>query len=490
MDKKPGLLPFVLLLGIYLILAAVLPAADDEVYYWSWSKDLQWSYFDHPPMTAVLIRLSTAIFGDSIFGFRVPACIASAFVVYVISRLTPLKPLVWGVILSPLFTIGAVLITPDSPLMMCWAAYLWWSVALHRHLTPGPDQGVSTAVPLRLWLIGGVILGCGVLSKYTMGLAVPVGFLCLLLSRRPPKEWLSGYLLHGVVAFVVASPILIYNIQQNFEPLLFQWRHSAQQTPNALRSIVEFIGVQILLFGTIPYFLFPWVISHFRRLCDDPRLRVCTCFYAVPLAFFLYKSTQARLEGNWALVSFVSVWPVAAEWFQTVRTSRFWRQSTILAFTPPALAVLVICVHLLWPISWIPPKLDRVYRQFALKEATQQVAEKIRALGESIPVYTDSYQMTAWLRFQSLPAQQIDGVSPRASHYTRPSRKLTDVDRAYVVTNRELKPEFTGGFSPPDLIATIPISVRGEAENQLNIRLYTRQKKASNETEAGVDRGE
>ena len=197
MDKKPGLLPFVLLLGIYLILAAVLPAADDEVYYWSWSKDLQWSYFDHPPMTAVLIRLSTAIFGDSIFGFRVPACIASAFVVYVISRLTPLKPLVWGVILSPLFTIGAVLITPDSPLMMCWAAYLWWSVALHRHLTPGPDQGASTAVPLRLWLIGGVILGCGVLSKYTMGLAVPVGFLCLLLSRRPPKKWLSGYLLHG-----------------------------------------------------------------------------------------------------------------------------------------------------------------------------------------------------------------------------------------------------------------------------------------------------
>src|SRR5665213_568710 len=52
------------LFAVYLILAAVLPALDDEVYYWCWAKELQWSYYDHPPMTAVLIRLSTSLFGD------------------------------------------------------------------------------------------------------------------------------------------------------------------------------------------------------------------------------------------------------------------------------------------------------------------------------------------------------------------------------------------------------------------------------------------
>ena len=110
MDEHQRRRRTVLCFAVYLIFAAILPAADDEVYYWCWAKDLQWSYYDHPPMTAVLIRLSTAVFGDSIFGFRVPACVASAFVLYVIDRLTQSKPLVWGVVLSPLYTFGAVLI--------------------------------------------------------------------------------------------------------------------------------------------------------------------------------------------------------------------------------------------------------------------------------------------------------------------------------------------------------------------------------------------
>src|SRR4051812_47478693 len=140
MEDRNGIKLVALILVFYLALASVLPAADDEVYYWCWSRDIQWSYYDHPPMTAVLIRISTALFGDSIFGFRVPACIASAFVVFVIRRLTRPRSLVWGVVLSPLFTFGAVLMTPDSPLVMFWAAYLWRLVDLHERMTPVTDE--------------------------------------------------------------------------------------------------------------------------------------------------------------------------------------------------------------------------------------------------------------------------------------------------------------------------------------------------------------
>ena len=306
-----------------------------------------------------------------------------------------------------------------------------------------------------------------------MGLAVPTGFISFLLARRAGKSWTPGYVLHGVVAFAVASPILIYNIQQNFEPLLFQWQHAAQKTDNALRSIVEFIGVQILLFGTMPLFLFPWVISRVRTLCHTARLRVCTCLYAIPLAFFLYKSTQSRLEGNWALVCFVSFWPLASEWIQSVRDSQFWQRSLAWAFVPPTLAVVVVFVHWIFPISFVPAKLDRVHRQIALEAATREVARRIREHGEPIPVYTDTYQMTSWLRFQSLNAQQIDGLT-RPSHFTRPPRHLTDVDRAYVVTNHPLREEFRPGFDSPELIGTVPVNVRGSEENTLNIRLYSR----------------
>ena len=30
---------------------------DDEAYYWVYSKFLDWGYFDHPPMVALLIKM-------------------------------------------------------------------------------------------------------------------------------------------------------------------------------------------------------------------------------------------------------------------------------------------------------------------------------------------------------------------------------------------------------------------------------------------------
>ena len=35
---------------------------DDEAYYWVYSKFLDWGYFDHPPMIAVLIKIGYFIF--------------------------------------------------------------------------------------------------------------------------------------------------------------------------------------------------------------------------------------------------------------------------------------------------------------------------------------------------------------------------------------------------------------------------------------------
>ena len=62
----------------YVALASLLPPVEDELYYWSWSRHLQASYYDHPPMVAVLIRLSTALFGDTTFGLRAGACACGA----------------------------------------------------------------------------------------------------------------------------------------------------------------------------------------------------------------------------------------------------------------------------------------------------------------------------------------------------------------------------------------------------------------------------
>src|SRR5262245_11849446 len=58
--------------------AALVPELDsDEAYYWWWSQHLQPGFYDHPPMVAYWIRVSTALFGDGAFAVRLPTLLAS-----------------------------------------------------------------------------------------------------------------------------------------------------------------------------------------------------------------------------------------------------------------------------------------------------------------------------------------------------------------------------------------------------------------------------
>jgi 4-amino-4-deoxy-L-arabinose transferase-like glycosyltransferase len=489
----------------YSLLAAALPPLDDEVYYWSWSKSPQLSYFDHPGMVAWLIGLSTGVFGDTVLGMRFPACCCIAFTFVAIARLMraddggnasgttllrsvaterrAVQPLLMGVALTPLFTFGAVVITPDAPLVACWSAYLLWLVAIQSrrgscaHQNDADDAVGGHGPPYSWWLLGGLVLGLGGLSKYTMILAVPAGFVSFLLSGVPWRKWFWGYLVHGVVSVVVASPIFFYNWQHNFEPLLFQWRHAMHDESASLKSFAEFWGVQILLFGTLPLFLVPWTIRHFHQWRASPRLRVCCCLYLVPLFFFVYKATRTELEGNWGLVAFVSAWPMAAEWYQSVRSSRFWRRATAAGFAPPAICVLGLAVLIASPVPLIPVKADRLSRQRGRWEMARRLAQAIQSRGEAIPTFTATYQMTALLRFWGVDARQE--ATFRASHYTFPPEHLSDVPAAFVVADRPFPPEQIAPFGPPEHLGTFPVAVRGEVVHEYELRRFERRSEVS-----------
>ena len=45
----------------------------EEAYYWNYSVHLDFGYIDHPPLVAVLIKLSTTLFGLNEFAVRFPA---------------------------------------------------------------------------------------------------------------------------------------------------------------------------------------------------------------------------------------------------------------------------------------------------------------------------------------------------------------------------------------------------------------------------------
>src|SRR5271170_7510463 len=67
--KRAFVLP-IALLAAQAHMARRLELTFDEAYYTLWSRSLSFGYLDHPPMVALLIRASTALFGDSEIGVR------------------------------------------------------------------------------------------------------------------------------------------------------------------------------------------------------------------------------------------------------------------------------------------------------------------------------------------------------------------------------------------------------------------------------------
>jgi len=60
----------------------------DEAYYYIWSKDLELSYYDHPPMIAIFDKIFT-FFSNGVFFIRLNSVfctIGSAFFIYLLAK--------------------------------------------------------------------------------------------------------------------------------------------------------------------------------------------------------------------------------------------------------------------------------------------------------------------------------------------------------------------------------------------------------------------
>src|SRR5687767_13005672 len=88
--KYHKLLFYSVWLLLNLIQSAVTGLFDDEAYYWVYSRFLDWGYFDHPPMIAVLIKLGYAILPNEL-GVRFLIAILSTATLWLVEQLLTKK---------------------------------------------------------------------------------------------------------------------------------------------------------------------------------------------------------------------------------------------------------------------------------------------------------------------------------------------------------------------------------------------------------------
>ena len=293
----------------------------DEAYYTLWSRSLSFGYLDHPPMVALLIRASTALFGGSELGVRalslglvgaMPALIAFiAWRLFRSAETAALAALMW--IAMPLVLIGAILVTPDEPLTVFWTLGL---VALVELWRTGEAR----------WLIAiGAALGFALQSKFTAAFYA-AGVLLALMTTPSLRRWLASPALFAglAVALAIFAPFVVWNATHDWATFAKQL---GRAPPHGFAPfyVAEFLVSQIGLLNPLVFAaLVPAVATISWRAPTLPgsrneARRVLACTIAPAAVYFLLHSAHDRVEGNWLAPLYPASAILAADWVAEAR---------------------------------------------------------------------------------------------------------------------------------------------------------------------------
>ncbi len=293
----------VLVVFTHLIFNQSLQLHYDEAYYWVWSKNLQLSYYDHPPMIAYLIRLTT-LFSDKEVFIRLAAVICSTTTIIMIYKTTKclfnqrsadiavILALAWPLLEGTFF-----ITTIDSPLLMFWSITLY---CLSRGLILSERRFIY---------FSGIALGCALLSKYTAVLILP-GIL-LFLVVTPSKRnllWHKDVYLALLLAMLVFSPVIIWNYQHDWASFTFQFHHGVPSDKQLnLAGLGDYIGS--LLGAANPFISLPLLVFMCikrRQILKDARYLFLLSIFIFVVLFFAYNSLYKFMEANWVAPAFIS----------------------------------------------------------------------------------------------------------------------------------------------------------------------------------------
>ncbi|MEC5388031.1 glycosyltransferase family 39 protein [Uliginosibacterium sp. H3] len=292
----------------------------DEAQYWTWAQQLDWGYFSKPPVVAWLIAASTALFGDDLVAVKLSAILlypATAWLLFVLGRQlfdtrVGLRSAVAFSLLPFVSGLG-LFVSTDAPLLFFWALAI---LALVR---------ATSMDRWRDWLLLGVALGLGVMSKYTM-LAFGASALLYLLLSPQRRAQLGNPRLWAAIALaaVLVMPNVLWNWSHDFPTL----RHTADITHveginDKGGNVGEFLLAQLASLGPgfALAFLAGLVVAWQQR--RDGRMQLLVCFSLPLLAIVFLQALRSEANGNWAAPAFVTATVLAVVFLSRLKT-RWW----------------------------------------------------------------------------------------------------------------------------------------------------------------------
>ncbi|HYB93700.1 MAG TPA: glycosyltransferase family 39 protein [Vicinamibacterales bacterium] len=409
-----------LLTALRLYVMTQVPLTGDEAYYWQWSQHLALGYYDHPPMVGWVIAMFTWIFGTSVFSARLAGPLSSAVTALIVYRLAreiseqQRVALLAGslVLTAPLLSVGALAITPDTLLLPAWAACV---LLLYRALFEDNR---------RAWWWAGVVLGIGILSKFTAFLLIPLLF-AFLGTSPTHRQWLRRRepYVFVLIGTAVASPLFWWNATHGWQTFVYQATlrlgHVELAGPPGVRHLADFLVQQAIMQSPVVFALAVFVVV--RGLMGagrDPRPVFLATFGGGIVACFTLMSLYAPVRGHWPIAGYPILMIAIAWWHFRLGTP--YRATVIaglivaVATTSAAYAVLVRPQILFDFVSAYAVK-NRTVNQgntlraenlaeiFGYEGAAEYLRGVVAEMNEQGPTFvvTDSYALSSVLAFYS-----------------------------------------------------------------------------------------
>jgi 4-amino-4-deoxy-L-arabinose transferase-like glycosyltransferase len=400
-----------------LLVAAVAPLAPDEAYYWVWSRALALGYYDHPPMVALWIWAGTHLAGDGALGIRLFAPLSAALGSWMLAQASadvfPARNAGTTAVLllnaTLLFGVGAVTMTPDTPLLFFWTACLWAVARLHR-----TGSGAW-------WLVAGVAAGLAMDSKYT-AILLPFGLAlwCFLLPGPRawlfrPAPWCAAAL--GLLSFL---PVLWWNAAHDWVSFAKQGGRSFVWNPlQALRYEAELLGGQAGLATPLVFMLCLGGMWACLRATARFRLApegLVVAFTVPPILLFLQHATGDRVQANWpAIVYPAAVIAVAA---LGERWQRWVKPAVIFG---SAMTLLVYLQGTLHPFP-LSPRIDPTARVRIWGALDREIGQIAAAQGATF-VAADNYGEASELARSHFIHAPVIGIGRRWSFFRLPDAR-------------------------------------------------------------------
>lgn len=274
---------------INLIQSYFTPIIKDEAYYWRWSQDLDWGFFDHPPLVAFIIKLSSFFFADAL-GVRFITVLLNALMIKILWELIPVKnkthknsAFIFFIILMamPFVNLYGFITTPDAPLLFFSALYL---LALKRF------EAKSQLFNILFLSLAAALL---IYTKYFGGIVILLSFIF------NPKLFLkkSTYLV-GILAFIILIPYLYWLYNNDFISLnyhLFQRKSIGYLQPKFVYGYL--LGTIGILNPALILLLFWQLVK--KKVAVSKENSFMIRMFVGYLAFFFLYSFRSWIEAHW-----------------------------------------------------------------------------------------------------------------------------------------------------------------------------------------------